>query len=100
MTWAVFLARREFRRAPQLLVFNALHGTLAVDGQLASTYAIQWRGPCGFVMWRDSAGKRHDLAFWPDRLSASARRSLRLVQQRTQLQNAQKASPWRWLMAP
>jgi toxin CptA len=40
---------------------------------------LQWRGPLAFLRWRDSDGRMHRLAWWPDVLPVAARRELRLA---------------------
>jgi len=51
-----------------------------VDGVALSEARLRWRGPLAFLRWRASPGGRWQHAiWWPDTLSARARRELRLA---------------------
>jgi len=76
--WGAWLAKREAGRVPVALAWRA-DGMLFVDGARAEAPELQWRGPLAFLAWRDPAGKRHRLAWWPDTLPAPRRRELRLA---------------------
>lgn len=74
----LLLARREWRRSPRSLVFPG-DGRLLVDGAEAASAVLQWRGPLAFLSWRDAAGRRHRMGWWPDTLPRHRRRELRLA---------------------
>ena len=49
------------------------------EGQPIHEVQLQWRGPLAFLCWRDRAGQRQRLVWWPDTLPATRRRELRLA---------------------
>ena len=77
-------ARREARRPCRLLELpagfsptpDAAHATL--DGIPLAEASVAWRGPLAFLRWRDTAGRRGRLAWWPDTLPPAERRVLKL----------------------
>ena len=72
------LAMRERARAPVGVAWGGRAGTVSVDGVPVQGAQLHWRGPLAFLRWRDAEGWRR-LAFWPDVLDASQRRTLRLA---------------------
>jgi toxin CptA len=76
--WGAWLARRESRREPFDIHWRA-DGNLLVAGERADAAELHWRGPLAFLSWRDAAGRRRRLAWWPDTLPAPRRRELRLA---------------------
>lgn len=50
-----------------------------LDGERLTTCRVAWRGPLAFLQARDTAGRWHRLAWWPDTLSPQRRRALRLA---------------------
>ena len=72
------LARREAGRAPHWLVLGAA-GQDTLDDRPLTRCEITWRGPLAFVHAIDRDGRRQRLVWWPDTLSASQRRELRLA---------------------
>ncbi|AJC48114.1 hypothetical protein [Xanthomonas sacchari] len=79
LLYAVWLLRREARRAPRMLLVPAGAGTPSIDGVAVSALQVDWRGPLAFVCWRDAQGRTQRLAWWPDTLPPAARRELRLA---------------------
>ncbi|MGN6113408.1 MAG: hypothetical protein ACTHOC_10505 [Luteimonas sp.] len=91
-------ARREARRAPRRLDLPAGEGGTRVDGAVVdgvlldgkllggvrldgvplAQATLAWRGPLAFLRWRDAAGRRGRLSWWPDTLPAAQRRVLKL----------------------
>ena len=78
MVYALGEARR-YRRLPVRVLRVPAEGPLQVDGTPAACWRLRWRGPLAFLAWRDAAGRRQALAFWPDTLSPAQRRELRLA---------------------
>ena len=76
---AAWLAWREARRPVRTLVWPAASQPPTLDGQALGEARLHWRGPLAFLRWRDAAGRRRDLAWWPDTLPPGARRELRLA---------------------
>jgi toxin CptA len=76
--YGLFLARREASRPVRAIVIDG-EGAAAVDGQGVEALRIDWRGPLGFVSWRDAAGRMHRGSLWPDTLPPALRRELRLA---------------------
>lgn len=72
-----WLLRHERRRRPRRLELGP--GVVRVDGKDVDGLVVAWRGPLAFLRWRDPAGRRHALAWWPDVLPAPDRRRLRLA---------------------
>lgn len=75
---AAWSARRESRRPHCQLVWP-MDAEPMIDGQILQHAQLRWRGPLAFLRWRDDAGRRHHLAWWPDTLPPRARRELRLA---------------------
>ena len=71
-------AHREWRRPPRSILFTA-DGRLMVDEADVFDVRLQWRGPLAFLSWRDAAGRRDRLVWWPDTLPPRWRRELRLA---------------------
>lgn len=78
MLYALWEAQR-YRVSPPRLLVVTVEGPLLVDGQSFAHWRLRWRGSWAFVTWRDDAGRRQALAFWPDTLSNGQRRELRLA---------------------
>jgi toxin CptA len=76
--WGAWLARREWRRKPLAVRWRG-DGVLFVEEERVEVAELHWRGPLAFLSWRDAAGRRHRLAWWPDTLPAPRRRELRLA---------------------
>jgi toxin CptA len=76
--WGAWLARREWRRKPLTVCWRG-DGVLFVEEERVEVAELHWRGPLAFLSWRDIAGRRRRLAWWPDTLPAPARRELRLA---------------------
>jgi toxin CptA len=76
--WGAWLARREWRRKPLAVRWRG-DGVLFVEEERVEMAELHWRGPLAFLSWRDAAGRRHRLAWWPDTLPAPRRRELRLA---------------------
>ncbi|MDH5833864.1 hypothetical protein [Luteimonas sp. M1R5S59] len=77
--YALWLARREWRRPACSLVLAGDADRVEVDGEPVGDFALQWRGPLAFAAWRDVRGRRRRLAWWPDTLPPARRRELRLA---------------------
>lgn len=71
-------ARREARKPPLLLEVPAVEGRALLDGTPLAAATLSWRGPLAFLRWRDDAGRRGRLSWWPDTLPAAQRRVLKL----------------------
>ena len=56
-----------------------MEGDLLVDGHRVDAVDLHWRGPLAFLGWTDGQGDRQRLAWWPDTLSRTTRRELRLA---------------------
>jgi toxin CptA len=76
--YGFLLGRREHRRPPRQVLWPA-DGLPTIDGRVLLGAQLQWRGPLAFLHWRDQEGHVQRLAWWPDVLSAAARRELRLA---------------------
>ena len=74
----VRLARREARRATRTMVIVA-DGRATLDGADIDEVRVHWRGPWAFAQFRDAAGRRGRLAWWPEALPPRDRRELRLA---------------------
>ena len=74
---------RRYRTQPhRQLAIPAGRGAATCDGQRIGALQLGWRGPLAFLRWRDAAGARQWLSFWPDTLPAGTRRELKLAMQR------------------
>jgi toxin CptA len=71
---------RYVRRPRCHLLIPADDAPAEVDGQLVERLALHDRGPLLQLTWR-SNGRRQARLFWPDTLSPTARRELRLAMQ-------------------
>ena len=73
---ALAQAHRACRRRVRRLV---IADGATLDGVRLATCRVAWRGPLAFVQARDVNGRVHRFAWWPDTLSRSRRRLLRLA---------------------
>lgn len=80
--WAIFDARRYRAMPSQRIVVPAGRGAATCDEARIEELQVHWRGPLAFLHWRDAAGKRRRVAFWPDTLAVGTRRELKLALQR------------------
>ena len=76
--WGLLAARRERRRPPRVLLLSPAPGQATLDGVPLAEATLAWRGPLAFLRWRDAAGRRGRLAWWPDTLPPAQRRVLKL----------------------
>ena len=81
LAWAIHEARRYLARPTLLLVILAGRGGATCDGERIDGLRAYWRGPLGFLHWRDGRGRRRHASFWPDTLPAALRRELKLAMQ-------------------
>ena len=63
-------------------LLDVTDGRVLVGEVEAADVQLQWRGPLAFMAWRDPAGRRMRLAWWPDTLPSRWRRELRLAADR------------------
>ena len=68
----------EARRPPHRLGIPAGGGRAMLDGTPLAEAVLSWRGPLAFLRWRDEAGRRGRLSWWPDTLPPAQRRVLKL----------------------
>ena len=73
---ALWLARRELRRAPVAIVLGN-HGVVEIDGEAVAHFDVAWRGPLTTLAWQRGDRTTRRIAF-PDALDPAARRELRL----------------------
>ncbi|WP_434990639.1 hypothetical protein [Xanthomonas melonis] len=82
---AVLLAFRsltQLLRSPvRQLVVPWADAAASVDGERMEDLRVRWRGPIAVVSWQGRGNRRIRLHFWPDTLSATQRRELRLAAQ-------------------
>lgn len=78
MTYGAWLARREARRIPRLLLWP-IGGAPRLDDVELRDVRLQWRGPLAFLQWRNDDGCIERLSWWGDTLSAHERRELTLA---------------------
>ncbi|MFI8717730.1 hypothetical protein ACIGHF_07545 [Stenotrophomonas sp. NPDC077464] len=71
-------AWRYARRRPHAIVIPASDRPACVDGQPVEALALHDRGPLLQLCWR-CHGRRQACLFWPDTLTATRRRELRLA---------------------
>ncbi len=71
-------ARREARRPARMLELPPDGGLPVLDTVPLVEADIAWRGPLAFLRWRDAAGRRGRLSWWPDTLPPAERRVLKL----------------------
>lgn len=71
--------RRAYRKLKPLHLHVRAEGPLQVEGAAHARWRLRWRGPFAFIEWKDEAGRRQALAFWPDTLDAATRRELKLA---------------------
>ena len=97
---AVIRARREWRLPPAIVAWGAGDDDVRLlqggrEHRLAHLN-VRWRGPLATLGAHDEAGKLRRLSWWPDTLSAPARRRLRLASdptsRRTQAARAARAA--------
>ena len=87
MAWPVSMAaiaygdwRARRYRAQRIHRLHWSAGRLPeLDGEALEDARLDWRGPVAFLHGRDGRGQVRHLAWWPDTLSAAARRELRRV---------------------
>ncbi len=77
--YGVWLFRREARQPARSFVFRGDAAPVRVDGEPATDFELQWRGPLAFASWRGPRGRRCRCAWWPDTLPPARRRELRLA---------------------
>jgi toxin CptA len=70
---------RAYTRLPRRSLAWPMEGDLLVDGHRVEAVHLHWRGPLAFLGWTDVQGDRQRLAWWPDTLSRTTRRELRLA---------------------
>lgn len=70
--------RNEARRPARQLELPIGQGRATLDGAPLAVAALSWRGPLAFLRWRDEAGRRGRLSWWPDTLPPAQRRVLKL----------------------
>ncbi len=71
-------ALREARKPPRHFEIPAGQGRALLDGTPLAEAVLSWRGPLAFLRWRDEAGRRGRLSWWPDTLPPAQRRVLKL----------------------
>lgn len=71
-------ARGEARKPRHQLEVPAGQGRAMLDGAPLAEATLSWRGPVAFLRWRDAAGGRGRLSWWPDTLPPAERRVLKL----------------------
>lgn len=76
IAWGLVLARRELRRATDVLVLRA-DGVVVANGVVVDAFRLDWQGVLARLDWRVK-GRRHVRVAWPDVLGAAVRRELRL----------------------
>lgn len=76
--YGAWSARSEGRRRVFELVI-AGNGTVRIDGRTVEDLRLVWRGPLGFMAWREPDGGLRRRLWLPDTLPAPARRELRLA---------------------
>ena len=72
-------AHRQWKRPRIELVFPGNGMPAIVDGEAVAGMRVEWRGPLAFATWKDRGGGVRRLVWWPDILTASKRRELRLA---------------------
>jgi toxin CptA len=72
------MARREACKPPRRLELPAGQGRAMLDATPLVEAVLSWRGPLAFLRWRDEAGRRGRLSWWPDTLPPAQRRVLKL----------------------
>lgn len=94
LVWGLCLARRETRKPRRQLVWPGGEAAVTLDGQSLRDAEIRWRGTLAFLRWRDGDGRLRHLSWWPDTLTAAARRELRLAASaRTPARSPQSMAP-------
>ncbi len=73
------LARRERAKPVRQLFWPCDDRPASLDGEALDAAVLHWRGPLLFLHWRDVSGGFRQLDWWPDTLSPSQRRELRLA---------------------
>ncbi len=71
-------AWRESRRPIMSIVIQSVD-CVSVDDQAVDSFVIVWRGRLAFLRWRDAGGRYHARSLWPDTLSPTLRRELKLL---------------------
>ncbi len=77
---SLWSACKGLRQPPRQLLVGGMpaSSTVSVDGQVLAGVELLQRGPLLMLRWRQ-AGRYDSLLFWPDTLSATQRRELRLA---------------------
>ncbi|MEQ1511244.1 MAG: hypothetical protein ABL934_01040 [Lysobacteraceae bacterium] len=73
-----YSAMREAKQPIWPVVIDS-DGVATIDGEVVDALRVDWRGPLAFVVWRDADGRMRRRSLWPDALSATQRRELRLA---------------------
>lgn len=71
-------AWREARRPARMFELPPGDGPVTLDAVPLVDAVVAWRGPLAFLRWRDAAGRRGRLSWWPDTLPPAQRRVLKL----------------------
>ena len=79
LAWGGWQGWKQAQLLPQTFVFPGNELAAMREGQPIHEVQLQWRGPLAFLCWRDRAGQRQRLVWWPDTLPATRRRELRLA---------------------
>lgn len=79
--WGIREVRRHVLQPPRALVIPGGLGEARCDEMPMASLRVRWRGPLGFLCWRDPDGRTRRLVLWPDILPAAARRELKLAMQ-------------------
>jgi len=77
--YGLWVAGRESRKPVLSFVWPGTDVPVTLDGEPIRDVGLQWRGSLAFVRWRDETGRIRHANWWPDTLSAAARRELRLA---------------------
>lgn len=72
------LALHEVRKPPRHFEIPVGQGRAMLDGTPLVEAMLSWRGRLAFLRWRDEAGRRGRLSWWPDTLPPAQRRVLKL----------------------
>ncbi|WP_244243956.1 hypothetical protein [Marilutibacter alkalisoli] len=83
LAYGSWLAWVEFRRPGFELVVTG-NDSIRIDGRPVETFRLVWRGPLGFMSWRQSEGRMQRRLWLPDTLPAPTRRELRLALMRAE----------------
>ncbi len=64
---------------PTLELVVDAEGRATIGGTPVDALSVDWRGPLAFIAWNDAGGRRCRRSLWPDTLSLTKRRELRLA---------------------